>query len=388
MKTAVISFGRLNPPTVGHEKLVKKIKSVAMKENATPMLFMSHSQDSKKNPLSYDDKIKFTKIAFGPIVKKSKARTLIEVLKELDSKYDQMIVVVGGDRVNEFDKLLSKYNQKDYNYESLKVVSAGERDPDAEGVSGMSASKMRKAASDDDFNKFKSGLPRKLQTKAEEVYDAVRKGMMINEALTLAQRRKRKVIMRKLKTKIQRGKRIAARKKASPEKIDKRSQKQAREILKKKMTGGKTDLTYSQREKIEKRLEKRKAKIKSLAKKLKPSVRKKEAERLKKRTQKESIEITDLLNIVNDIVPSDTILIEKLQRREVTELEKKLSVIARKDKGVESIIQTLKSNKVPTKKEIEKLKSNTRDDVFMTFAHVLGPDETMELFNLDDKDLK
>ena len=121
--TAVITFGRMNPPTVGHEKLVNKIISVAIDEKGTPLVYLSKTQDAKKNPLTYDQKIKYGQSLFGrKYVVKSKARTIIEVAKELQRKFDKLVVVVGSDRVDEFSDLLNKYNGKDYKYDSIKVV--------------------------------------------------------------------------------------------------------------------------------------------------------------------------------------------------------------------------------------------------------------------------
>ena len=110
--TAVISFGRMNPVTVGHEKLVNKVLAVAVKAKATPLIYLSHSEDARKNPLSYNDKIKFAKQAFGKVIQKSKSRSIIEVAKELSGKFSNLIVVVGSDRVAEFNALLNKYNGK------------------------------------------------------------------------------------------------------------------------------------------------------------------------------------------------------------------------------------------------------------------------------------
>ena len=154
---------RLNPCTSGHSKLVDKIIAVAKKHNADSKVFLSHTQNKKKDPLTYEDKIKYATKAFGSIVTKSPSKTIIQVLKELENDgYKNIILVVGSDRVAEFDKLLNKYNGKDYSFDSIVIESAGERDPDSDGVDGMSASKMRKAAKDGDFELFKSGLPKKL----------------------------------------------------------------------------------------------------------------------------------------------------------------------------------------------------------------------------------
>jgi len=179
--TVVVSWGRMNPVTSGHEKLAQKVASVAKERGATPMIFLSHSSDPKKNPLSYNDKVKFAQAAFGKIVIKSTAKTIIQVAAQLSKQFKNMVLVVGSDRVSEFNSLLNKYNGRDYKFNSIEVVSAGERDPDADDVSGMSASKMRALAADNDLNTFKKGLPKKLQSKAKQVFDAVRDGMGIDE---------------------------------------------------------------------------------------------------------------------------------------------------------------------------------------------------------------
>ena len=138
-ETAVFTFGRMNPPTIGHKKLVDKVSSVAKTANADSYIFLSHSQDKEKNPLSYRDKLSIAKNAFGNIVKSSNAKTVIQVLKELEKKHKHVIMVVGSDRVQEFTRILNTYNGKDFNFVTVEVQSAGERDPDGEGVSGMSA---------------------------------------------------------------------------------------------------------------------------------------------------------------------------------------------------------------------------------------------------------
>jgi len=175
---AVFTFGRMNPPTVGHEKLVNKVREVARKTRGQPLIFLSQSQDKKKNPLDYKDKIKFAQKAFGKIAVKTKSKTVIQVLQELEKQgYKDVVMVVGSDRVASFKELLNKYNGKDYTFDSITITSAGDRDPDADDVSGMSASKMRQLAKDEDIDGFTDGLPSMLQRNAKQVYSAVRKGM-------------------------------------------------------------------------------------------------------------------------------------------------------------------------------------------------------------------
>jgi len=287
---AVISFGRMNPVTSGHEVLVNKVISTALKNGGTPLIYLSHSTDPKKNPLTYDQKINFAKAAFGRVIQKSKARTIIEVAKELQNKFSNLVVVVGSDRVKEFDTLLNKYNGKDYNYNSIEVVSAGERDPDADDVTGMSASKMRALAKDGDMESFKKGLPRKLQGKAKAVYDAVRGGMNINEevedldeALTRQQRLKRKQLMRRLAPRIAIGRRKAERRKASPEVLQKRARRKVIQKLKQKFSKGQRyqDLDYGQRQKIDDRVAKiPQSRINMLMKRVLPKVKQAEKERI------------------------------------------------------------------------------------------------------------
>ena len=299
--TTVFSFGRMNPPTIGHEKLVDKINAVAKQNNAMPHLYLSQSYDSKKNPLPYATKIALAKKAFGSMVMKSRSKTLMQVAKELeDMGHTKLIMVAGSDRVEEFKTLLNKYNGKDYTFDSIEVVSAGERDPDAEGAAGMSASKMRAAAAAGDEKAFKSGLPKKLQSSASKVYQAVRDGMQIAEemeielgedlmfeaVLSVADRKKRAMSFKKAKSKIMRGRKIAAKKMASPEKLKLRSRKKAIEVIRKKVAGAKgTDyknLSPSEKMSIDKKVEKKKGLIAKIAKKQLQGVKKAEKERLAK----------------------------------------------------------------------------------------------------------
>ena len=284
-KAVVLGWGRMNPITVGHEKLVNKIKSVARQESATPLIYISHSQDAKKNPLDYDDKIMLAKKAFGnKLIVKSNARTIIQIMQELQKKFSRVILVVGQDRIKQFDDLLNKYNGKDYTFDNISIVSAGDRDPDSEGVDGMSASKMRVAASQGDFKKFKTGLPRRLQSDAQDVYDMVRGGMKIaemlelDEALTIQQRRMRAITMRKFKSKIAQGRRRMAKKAATIDKLKSRARKAAIKIIRKKVAGKKGEkyatLSPSEKMLIDKRVAKKKSAIDRIAKKLLPQVRK------------------------------------------------------------------------------------------------------------------
>jgi len=301
-ETVVITFGRFSPPTIGHEKLINKIQSVAKSRNADAAVYASHTQDKKKNPLSYNDKIRYLQKAFGKIIKSSNARTIIHVAKELDDNYDNLVVVVGADRVKEFDTLLQKYNGKEYTYKNIEVISAGDRDPDAEDVTGMSASKLRALAAQGDFEMFRKGVPTKLKSTAQKLYDDIRKGMGVNEetldeVLSISQRRARGRMMKRYAKRNARKRKISMRRKASGEKLQKRALKKARNIVKAKMSGGKNynDLAVSQKVAIDKRVEKKKSLISKIAKRQLKDVRKAEIERVKKMrsSKKEEYDINE-----------------------------------------------------------------------------------------------
>jgi len=190
-KHAVMAFGRMNPITVGHEKLVNKVKDIADKVGGSAHIVVSHSQDSKKNPLTSSQKIKHAKRAFPGVNVSASSPDAPNFLAQAAKLHKQGVThlhMVGGqDRVGEFHKLLHKYNgvkgpHGSFNFKKIEVHSAGDRDPDAEGVEGMSASKMREHASKGNFKKFRSGVPSTMSDQhAKEMYDHVRKGMKIDE---------------------------------------------------------------------------------------------------------------------------------------------------------------------------------------------------------------
>ena len=178
-RTATIAFGRMNPPTIGHAKVVAVVKS----QGGDPYIFLSQSQKPKTDPLSFEQKLGFAKAFFpGVNVGDPEVRTIFEALiKVYKMGYTDLVYVAGSDRVTQFTDLINKYNgQEDqYTFDSIQVVSAGERDPDAEGAEGMSASKMRAAAAAGEFEAFKSGTPN--PDMAQSMYDAVRNGMGVTD---------------------------------------------------------------------------------------------------------------------------------------------------------------------------------------------------------------
>ena len=187
--TIVFAFGRFNPPTTGHEKLINKVKQVA---GSNPYkIYPSFSQNPKKDPLPHSLKVAYMRKMFRShaknIVADKNAITAMHIVVKLyDEGYRNLVMVAGSDRVKEFDSLLKRYNGVSgkrhgyYKFDMIDVVSAGERDPDAEGVSGMSASKMRAAAYKGDLESFKTGLPTGFK-EAEKLYKDVRKYMGLRE---------------------------------------------------------------------------------------------------------------------------------------------------------------------------------------------------------------
>ncbi len=351
MKYAVITFGRLNPPTIGHQALVDKVKQTAKDVGGTPMVYLSHSQDSKKNPLSYEDKIKYSRKAFGAVVKKSKARTIIEVLKELQRVYTGVFLVVGSDRIQEFTRLITKYNGKEFNFDKIEFVSAGERDPDADDVSGMSASKMRAAAQADDYNTFKKGTPKGLSEKdKKDMYDKLREGMDLIEEfediadedlmpsdieidaflemtdldsldededlnlmfeefidemeeerkpLNVQQRMKIGRRMKRLQPKIQRRKKMLSQRMADSGRLEKRARKAAIKVLRKKFAGKQgqnyASLAPGAKMAVDKIIAKKHHMVGRISKKIMPKVRSAERDRLKSlRTHKEEVELDEI----------------------------------------------------------------------------------------------
>mgnify|MGYP001281369308 CR=1 FL=1 len=183
--TLTIAFGRFNPPTTGHEKLLNTVADNS--DDGDYIIIPSRSQDKKKNPLDPDTKVSVMRQMFPQhserIVNDPQNRTIFDVLKKAHMDgYAGVRIIGGGDRVAEFEKLSNNYNGKLYQFDNLEVLSAGDRDPDGDDVSGMSASKQRKAAAEGDFASFRKGVPSTLNNKqAKELYNNLRAAMQIKE---------------------------------------------------------------------------------------------------------------------------------------------------------------------------------------------------------------
>jgi hypothetical protein len=192
LKTVVMAFGRMNPPTVGHQKLVNRVRELADQHNAHHEVIVSHSQDAQKNPLSQEQKLKHAKRYFPGtnIVGSSKEHPnfLAHAQRLHQAGHEHLVMVAGQDRVKEFHDTLKRYNGTHpgalFNFKKISVVSAGARDPDAEGVEGMSASKMREHAKNNNFHEFRKGVPGHVSDEhAKELFHDTRKGMGLHEQI-------------------------------------------------------------------------------------------------------------------------------------------------------------------------------------------------------------
>ena len=181
LDTLTVVFGRFNPPTAGHEKLIKHAEKVAA--GGDLKIYPSRTQDSSKNPIDPDMKVSYMRKMFPDfeeqIVNDSEMRSIFNVLiAAAEEGYKGIQIVVGADRLGEFESLATKYNGDLYNFDEIKTVSAGPREDDAEGVEGVSSSKQRKAVMDDDYTTFKRGLPKGIDdADGQALFDAVRTGL-------------------------------------------------------------------------------------------------------------------------------------------------------------------------------------------------------------------
>ena len=425
-KKIVFTFGRFNPPTVGHLLLANAVKKIARKEKAEHRIYASSINDPKRNPLSYRVKIAFMKkiLKGSNVVSDENIKDAFKALQKLsDEGYTDVIMVVGSDRVTEFQRAKRYVGPKKlFKFKSLKIVSAGERDPDAEGVSGMSASKMRSAASDGRLDSFRLGLPPTFPTRdVKRLFTAVQKGMKvkpkivsewfdfnefidfcdndgvsviiegdamykakvkrfddrqdlqqkhakerqkqkeveardaykakvkdvedgqpisasveygeeeieINEISVQARRKMAKSARRTSKKRARTRARKAKRKKSGVE-LRTKSNREARNMIRKKILKSMkwTDVSIQQKERIETMLNKKKAKISKLAKRLYPAMQKKEVERLKsvraKMTTTNPKKAMEDINVLftNVLEEGSRAGVERLANREMKHSEK------------------------------------------------------------------
>ena len=187
--TLTVAFGRFNPPTTGHEKLLDTVASSS--DEGDYIIIPSRSQDRKKNPLDPDTKVSVMRQMYPKhsekIINDPANRTIFDVLKKAHNDgYTNVRIVGGGDRVKEFENISTNYNGKLYQFDNIEVTSAGDRDPDSEGTEGMSASKQRKAAAENDFSEFRKGVPSVMDDKAAKMlFTTLRKSMKLQEGWSL-----------------------------------------------------------------------------------------------------------------------------------------------------------------------------------------------------------
>lgn len=299
-KHAVMAFGRMNPPTTGHEALVKKMHDVAKEHKASHVLVASHSHDSKKNPLTGEDKVKHLKRYFPKtnieLSNKEHPTFLQHAAKLHKSGITHLHMVAGSDRVKEFHDKLHQYNGtgegKLYNFKSITVHSSGERDPDAEGTSGMSASKMREHAKSNDYASFKKGVPSHVSDKhAKELFSDTRKGINIAESLeilervvSLQQRRKRAQTMKRYSSKLARTRALARKRMARAGNIEQRTKRVAKSIIRSRFGGSRglnyKNLTAADKMAVDRQINNKLSWTPVMQKRLKPKVRQAEIRRL------------------------------------------------------------------------------------------------------------
>lgn len=188
-KTAVIAYGRYNPPTIGHQKLIDTVSRVANEHTAQGYIAPSHTQNSKTDPLTFDEKKEVLNYMLPENISiLESGKTFVSLLQDLQANgFKNVVHVAGSDRIPEFESLVAKYNGKPnkkgeipFQFDSYTFVSAGQRDPDSEGVEGMSASKLRKAATENDINTFLSGVSDSVPTSVkEQIFNKIRERINI-----------------------------------------------------------------------------------------------------------------------------------------------------------------------------------------------------------------
>ena len=348
--TGVFTFGRFNPPTVGHEKLIHKVESVAKEHGGEAHIVASHSENTSKDPLPQSKKLGYLKKVASSSTQVSgsskEAPNFLHIAKKLhQAGHKHLVMVAGSDRVDEYKERLNKYNghPDHYNFKSIKVVSAGARDPDAEGVEGMSGTKMRSLARAGKHDEFKAGLPKSLHPHAKEIGDHIRsigeeveldelsnellqrykmkasdqvddpstpskvkykrglghlmatikqmksgkpipEEVSLDEAADIRQRLKRSMIMKRNKAKVQRARELARNRLANIKQIRRRALKRAKQMLRQRMAGqrgaGYASLSTTDKIAVDRMLDKRKGQIIRTANRITPRVKRDEIRRL------------------------------------------------------------------------------------------------------------
>ena len=319
MTHAVLAFGRMNPPTTGHEKFIKKTHDIAKKVGGKAHVVASHSEGNAKNPIPQKKKLEYLKkVAHKDVHVSGSSKDSPSILHHASklhaAGHQHLHVVAGGDRKEEFHKTLHKYNGKSgahghYNFKSITVHSAGQRDPDSHDTKGVSGTKMRQHAHNNDHESFKKGLPKALHPHKDEIMHHIKKvnedidsdfaefveEEFVFEAMTLQQRIKRRLIMRRIRPKLKRAKQLFKNRKVPEKNLKQRSRKKAIRAVRKRVAGkmgqNYNKLSAAAKMHVDKRVASRQNIVNRLAKKNMPTARKTELYRLTKRRMKESFEV-------------------------------------------------------------------------------------------------
>lgn len=295
-KAVAVLFGRMNPPTKGHEENVEGLKKLAKEHNADHVVIASHSQDAKKNPLNSSQKTKHLKRAFPKtnIISASKEHpTIFHHLSNLHKQgYEHVVIAGGEDRASEYDKV-KEYNGKEgkhgyYKFKSISTKSTGER------KAGVSGTDMRKHAQNNDFESFRKNLPSKLaanEKHAKSVFDDTRKGMHLAEqmeiferVISLQQRRKRSIEMRRRAPRLARARKISRLRLAQQKQISRRSRNIAKGALRARFAGPRgvkyQQLSPSDKVLVDRQIDSKTKLIKKMVKRIEPRVKQSEVKRL------------------------------------------------------------------------------------------------------------
>ena len=347
----VFTFGRMNPPTTGHEKLIHKTHEIAQSKGAKANIVVSHSHDSKKNPLPQDKKIGYISKIHKDVHVSGSSKESPSFMHHAKAAHaaghSHLHMVAGSDRVSEYKKTLDKYNghPDHYNFKSITVHSAGHRDPDSEGTSGISGTKMRDHAKAGDHKSFKAGLPKSLHGHAKQISSHIKESVedgellewinaltdselesiiqedylvedLVNERVyTLLQRRKAGIKMRRIKFRVQRMRKLKRKRMADTGMLTRRARRQARTMIRKRMGGAKAanyaSLSPSEKMQIDKRVEKKALIINKLAKRLMPKVKAAELIRLRSARAKKQESVNHgfesfIGNLVNEGTSEDS----------------------------------------------------------------------------------
>lgn len=276
----ILIWGRMNPPTIGHEFIINEARRLSIETGGEPILVLSKSHDKKKNPIPYEKKMEFVSRAWPDIrVIDTDGNHIVAVLSELDDVYTHLTLVSGSDRNSQYERIVTNYNGKDFFFTNINIHTIGNRDM-SEGINGMSASKLRQYVVEDNFNEFKKGLPENLVEDAHEIFDILKAEMELEEelldigiedlneeGLSVTQRVRKGAVMRRYKSKLKVARRRAMKRRAAMNVIRKRARRGAIGDVKKKLARGKklSDLSYGERNRVEAMTKRRKALVDRIA---------------------------------------------------------------------------------------------------------------------------